>query len=78
MTFGPITVTPLFAWQECWVGACWNPYDRSLYIFPLPMCGMLVRFGLSPADRMRRMWRLFFGPAAIYGNPEPKPESSEP
>lgn len=37
-------VTPIFAWYDFWVGAYWSQETRTLYILPLPMFGLKVRF----------------------------------
>lgn len=34
----------LFAWYDCWVGLFWDAKKRRLYIFPIPMCGVVLQF----------------------------------
>jgi hypothetical protein len=39
-----MTVKPIFAWYDLWVGAFWDRKGRKLYILPLPMLGMVISF----------------------------------
>jgi len=34
----------LFAWYDIWVGAFWDAKKRFLYIFPIPMVGIILKF----------------------------------
>jgi hypothetical protein len=34
----------MFAWYDFWVGAYWDRYARRLYIFPVPMFGIVIQF----------------------------------
>ena len=43
------SVRPIFAWYDWWVGAFWSVPTKTLYIFPVPMFGLRIRFG-------RRHW----------------------
>lgn len=38
------TVKPIFAWYDIWVGAFWDAAKRRLYIFPVPMFGVVIQF----------------------------------
>jgi hypothetical protein len=40
-----VTVRPLFAWYDLWVGAYWDRKGRRLYILPLPCIGVVIEFG---------------------------------
>jgi hypothetical protein len=40
-----VSVKPMFAWYDFWVGIFWDRQKRRLYIFPLPMLGVCVEFG---------------------------------
>ena len=35
----------IFAWYDFWIGLFWDQQKRRLYIFPVPMCGVLLDFG---------------------------------
>lgn len=39
-----MTVKPIFAWYDMWVGAFWDSAKRRLYIFPVPMLGVVIQF----------------------------------
>lgn len=34
----------IFAYYDCWVGFLWDAAKRSLYIFPVPMLGVVLNF----------------------------------
>ena len=38
-------VSFLFAWYDLWVGFFWDKKNRWLYILPLPMLGVVLKFG---------------------------------
>lgn len=37
-------VGPLFAWYDLWVGVFVDTAKRRVYIFPVPMLGVVVEF----------------------------------
>ena len=37
-------VKPIFAWYDFWVGFFWDRDKKKLYIFPVPMFGVVVEF----------------------------------
>jgi len=37
-------ISPIFAWYDFWVGVFWDRKKKRLYIFPIPMCGLMVNF----------------------------------
>lgn len=37
-------VAPFFRWYDLWVGAYWDHQSRTLYVCPVPMLGLRVRF----------------------------------
>ena len=39
-----MSIKPIFAWYDLWVGAFWDQSKRRLYIFPVPMFGMVIQF----------------------------------
>jgi hypothetical protein len=39
-----MTIKPLFAWYDLWVGAYWDRKGRRLYILPIPMVGVVIQF----------------------------------
>lgn len=39
-----ISLKPIFAWYDLWVGASWDAAKRRLYIFPVPMLGVVIQF----------------------------------
>jgi hypothetical protein len=41
-----ITIRPIFAWYDLWVGAFWDGTKRRLYLFPIPCLGIVVQFGM--------------------------------
>ena len=44
-----MTIRPIFAWYDLWIGAYWDATKRRLYIFPVPMFGLLIQFS-GPRD----------------------------
>lgn len=45
-----ITIRPMFAWYDFWVGLYIDHKRKQLYFFPVPMFGFLVRWN-DPGDR---------------------------
>jgi len=39
-----MTVKPLFAWYDFWVGVFWDRESRKLYVLPLPCIGVVIQF----------------------------------
>ena len=40
-----ISVAPIFAWYDFWIGAYYDRAKRKLYILPIPMFGIVITFG---------------------------------
>lgn len=43
-----MSIHPMFAWYDLWVGAFWDTRKRSLYIFPVPCFGVRIDFRSKP------------------------------
>ena len=39
-----MSIKPLFAWYDLWIGFYWNREKRRLYILPLPCIGVVIQF----------------------------------
>ena len=39
-----MSIRPIFAWYDLWVGAFWDQSKRRLYLFPVPMFGVVIQF----------------------------------
>lgn len=39
-----MTVRPIFAWYDLWIGAFWDRHNRRLYVLPLPCLGVVIQF----------------------------------
>jgi hypothetical protein len=39
-----MSIRPIFAWYDLWVGAFWDAGKRRLYILPIPCCGVVIDF----------------------------------
>lgn len=37
-------ISPVFAWYDLWMGIYWDRKSRALYLLPLPMIGIKIRF----------------------------------
>lgn len=46
-----MNVRPIFAWYDLWVGAFWDGAKRRLYLFPVPMFGVVLQFTKPTAPR---------------------------
>jgi len=49
-----ITIRPIFAWYDLWVGFFWDQEKRRLYFFPIPCFGLVIEFSEkgAPYDRI--------------------------
>lgn len=41
-------ISPIFAWYDLWIGAFWDSAKRRLYLFPVPMLGVVIQFRTTP------------------------------
>jgi hypothetical protein len=37
-------VNIIFAWYDLWIGLFWDKKNKWLYVFPIPMCGIVFKF----------------------------------
>lgn len=44
-----MTIKPVFAWYDFWVGIFWDRRKRVLYVLPVPMLGVKFCFAYKPA-----------------------------
>ena len=64
-----MTIRPIFAWYDLWVGLFWDQHKRRLYVFPMPMLGESGRL------QLRFEWFNFFNhtqfnnPNATFNTP---------
>jgi hypothetical protein len=40
-----MTIHPVFAWYDLWIGAFVDRPKRRVYVFPLPMLGIMIGWG---------------------------------
>lgn len=40
-----MSIKPIFAWYDLWVGAFWDRRKRRLYLLPIPCLGVVIQFG---------------------------------
>jgi len=39
-----MSIRLIFAWYDFWIGLFWNNKKKRLYIFPIPMLGIVLDF----------------------------------
>ncbi len=39
-----MSISPLFAWYDFWIGAFWDRKARKLYLLPIPCVGVVIQF----------------------------------
>lgn len=39
-----MSIKPIFAWYDLWVGVFWDRQKRKLYVFPLPCIGIVIEW----------------------------------
>jgi hypothetical protein len=40
-----MSIRPIFAWYDFWVGVFIDRPKRRIYIFPFPCLGVVIKFG---------------------------------
>jgi len=48
--FQDMKIDFLFAWYDLWIGFFWDKKKKWLYILPIPMFGIILKFEDLPAD----------------------------
>lgn len=39
-----MTIKPVVAWYDFWIGLFWDRKKRCLYVFPVPIFGFVIQF----------------------------------
>ncbi len=47
----------IFAWYDFYVGWYWNIKKKWLYIFPIPMFGVVLKFDWKGKDKIIPHWK---------------------
>lgn len=45
-----MSIRPIFAWFDLWVGVFIDRPKRRLYVFPVPMLGLVITWRTSPCS----------------------------
>lgn len=45
-----MSVRPIFAWYDLWIGLFWDRTKRRLYVLPLPCIGIVIQFEGGRSD----------------------------
>ena len=72
---------PLFKWFDFWVGLFWDSKGRKLYVFPVPMFGIVFEFGhATTAAQLETLASLVDATRAVGKGRYPlvTPKASEP
>jgi hypothetical protein len=48
-----MSVKPIFAWYDIWVGLYWDRKGRKLYVLPVPCLGFVIEFSTSKKEIVR-------------------------
>lgn len=46
-----MSIKPIFAWYDLWVGAFWDQAKCRLYLFPVPMFGIVIQFPTPQGEK---------------------------
>lgn len=50
-----MTIRPIVAWYDIWVGFFWDQGKRRLYILPIPCIGIVIQFARHSRKRLQMM-----------------------
>lgn len=42
-----MTIKPIFAWYDLWIGVFVDQAKRRVYIFPVPCFGVVIQLGVK-------------------------------
>lgn len=46
-----MTIRPMFAWYDLWIGVFYDRAKRKVYVMPLPCLGFVVTLDSKPGQR---------------------------
>ncbi len=52
-----MTIRPMFAWYDFWIGVFYDRAKRKVYVMPLPCFGFVVTLANEPGQRNPRARR---------------------
>jgi hypothetical protein len=48
-------IKPIFAWYDCWIGLFVDTAKKKLYVFPIPMFGIVIDYSKPPVPNPIRI-----------------------